>query len=460
MSTVLYLGRSDRRIEAWARAHARFLAGVGGRVVFVALYGDNYIDGNFRFINCHSIREQKSIQEIQAVIPVSINRALACDRSLTDYSHSTSYHSYSRYSSAQIETLAAALGTGVLSVIDEVDYCVDGLFDNFITPLAFEIAASRGKKFYLIRTWHFWHDRFHLVDAPGYTSSLVDDYYRRYLRRLPEAAVPRVLREFLVARFRPGAFANEDWRFRLRIVRDKIQSYERPALRNLIRRRWSRFIGPLFARGLRFLAHANRPHRYIVFALHVMPEASILGTDPEIADQFSLIRRLSMNVPAGVQILCKAHPGDRFGRDLEIGFLKRLCTLHNVALVPANENIGSFFSDPRCLAVATINGSVAIESIMESKPCFLFGKGIFAAANCFLKPSSDQEFFEQVSALVAGTYRLDLRSFAAMVLALKRGSIEFAMSLRTPGTWLELYSSFVPAIHRYHLRFAKRKLAR
>jgi hypothetical protein len=456
MRTVLFLGKSDRRIETWARAHAALLAPSGGKVIFVAPYGENYVDGNFVFVNCFSTPRILSLEELQRLAHMSLNRALACDRSLTDYSSSTSYGSYSRYTPAQIEELLHAVGNTIAKHIREVDYCIDGLFDNFITPLAFFFAQSFGVKMYLIRLWHYWHDRFHLVDLPGYCSAAVNRYYGRYLERLRPEMYPRIEREFLAAKFRIGAFAHEGLGLRAQIVRDKWLSYERPALRNFLRRRLSRIVGSVWARGLRFTPQAARPTRYVVFALHVMPEASILGTDPEIADQFSLIRRLSLNLPAGVQILCKAHPGDRFGRDIEIGLARRLCSLHNVSLVPETEGIGSFLDDEHCLAVATINGSVALEAVMSDKPCFLFGKGLFAIADCFLSPKTDQEFFEQLRALVERRYTIDKIALGAIILSMKRASIAGTLSLKNPGTWLHFYSSLLPAIHDYHERTARR----
>ena len=75
------------------------------------------------------------------------------------------------------------------------------------------------------------------------------------------------------------------------------------------------------------------------------------------------------------------------------------------------------------------------------------------SANCH-----GQQFFEQVMSLVSGKYRIDQRAFAAIVLAMRRGAIKGDRSWAEPASWLEYYSSLIPAIHRYHLRFGKRKI--
>lgn len=454
---VLFLGKSDRRIEAWAKHHARLIRGEPGRVIFLAPYGHNYTEDNFVFVNCFTVPLSRTVEELQRRVSVSINRALACDRSLTDYTFSSDHGRYSAYSPEQIERLVAATANALLEYMPHIEYCIDGLFDNFVSPLAFQVARDSGVKYYIARLWQYWDTRFHLVDGPGYVSSLVDDFYPRYYARLRPSMYSRVFTEFQRARFHPAPYANQGWRLRLRVVWDKMNSYERPSVRNFLRRRLSRIVGPVAAKTLRFVPATQRPERYILFALHVMPEAAILGTDPEWADQFSLIRRMSLNVPLGVRILCKAHPGDVFGRDLEIGFLRRLCTLHNVALVPESERIDSFIGDPRCLAIATINGSVAVESVLGGKPCFLFGQGLFAIANCFLKPRTDQQFFEHVMSIMAGRYSIDKGALAAIILSMKRATIPGTKSLQSPGTWLEFFQSLLPAIHQFHKRSRRRR---
>src|SRR5205807_6219616 len=106
MGSVLFLGRSDRGMVEWAKEHARIIRGDGGRVLFLSLYGAGYHEDNFTFINCFNVPLKRSVDEVQQRIPVSINRAIACDRSLTDYTWSSPYGSYSRYSEEQIEELA------------------------------------------------------------------------------------------------------------------------------------------------------------------------------------------------------------------------------------------------------------------------------------------------------------------------------------------------------------------
>lgn len=447
---VLLFGKSDRRLEEWAQAHAKVVQADGLRVVFLALYGENYTSDNFEFVNCHTLPLTLSLEGIQGELNESINRALACDRSLTDYTFSASHRRYSRYSEMEIERLVRVVGNALMRYVPHAEYCLEGLFDNFIAPFAFQIARRYGVKFYMIRLWQYWDGCFHIADSPGYASSVVNGFYERYYRRVRPGMYARVAAEFAAERFSAAAFDDGGVRFWAQIVWDKLRSYERPSLRNALSRRIRRLAGRFRGRTLKIRSMSERPDKYIVFALHVMPEASILGTNPEVADQFSVLRRMSLNVPLGVHILCKPHPGDRYGVDLEMEFLRSLCSLHNVSLTPEKETIGTFLSDERCLAVATINGSVALEAVMADKPCFLFGDGLFSIADCFLKPNGDKELFEQVQAVLQERYCVDKAAVTAIILSMKRALVKGGRSQKAPGAWLDFYASLLPAIHGHH----------
>src|SRR6185437_2362926 len=194
------------------------------------------------------------------------------------------------------------LGNALMRYVPHAEYCLEGLFDNFVAPFAFQIARRYGVKFYMIRVWQYWDGYFHVVDSLGYVSSAVNGYYERYYRRISAGICERVAAEFAATRFSPAPY-RDGLLLRARIVWDKLRSYERPALRNLLSRRVRRVTGRIWSRTLKVTRMRERPERYILFALHVMPEASILGTNPEIAAQFSLLRRMSLNVPMGVHIL-------------------------------------------------------------------------------------------------------------------------------------------------------------
>lgn len=449
---VLFFGKSDRRLEQWARRHAAFLADSGGRVTFVAPYGTSFVDGNFEFVSTKSIPRVHGLQAIQDRMGRSIWRALACDRTLTDYTSQRRYACYSRYDSEEIEELVTEVGNALLQILPTVDYCIEGLFDNFVAPLAWALARDHGVPLYSIRLWHYWDKGFHIVDGDGYTSSLVDRDYDRFYRQADEREFSRIRQSLVDAKFRIGAFDSEGWRLRAQIVSDRLRSYEKPSVRNWIWRKVARTAGSLWSRLQPKIRMSDVPDQYLVFALHVMPEASILGTDPQYADQVSLVRRLSLNLPAGMRLLCKVHPGDRFGVQINLAAAQSLAAIANVELVDERVGIKEFLEDPRCLGIVTINGSVAIEAVMAGKACFLYGKGIFGGASCFLRPTSDDEFFEYVRMLARGGYVPDERGLCSMIQALQANLIQGTRSLARPGTWLDFYSSLLPAIHEFHLR--------
>src|SRR3982074_3611349 len=72
--------------------------------------------------------------------------------------------------------------------------------------------------------------------------------------------------------------------------------------------------------------------KFVLFPLHVTPEATLLGSVPELADQFALIKNLSMNLPVGTLLYVKERPHQQVGLGLDYGFYRRVLSLPNVKL--------------------------------------------------------------------------------------------------------------------------------
>ena len=70
-----------------------------------------------------------------------------------------------------------------------------------------------------------------------------------------------------------------------------------------------------------------RDEPFVIYPLNTSPEAALLGSYPELADQFSLIKNISMNLPYGVKLYVKEHPLAHLGLGLDFGFYRRLSAL-------------------------------------------------------------------------------------------------------------------------------------
>src|SRR5207248_2167707 len=115
--------------------------------------------------------------------------------------------------------------------------------------------------------------------------------------------------------------------------------------------------------------------------------------EPELADQFSLLKNISMNLPFGVRLYVKEHPAQFLGNGLNYGFYRRLTALSNVRYYRADAPLKELVSHRRCLGVAVINGTVGLEAAMNRKPVFVFGRALYGAGDCFFKPQSFDEFY-------------------------------------------------------------------
>lgn len=113
--------------------------------------------------------------------------------------------------------------------------------------------------------------------------------------------------------------------------------------------------------------------KYIYFPLHLQPECTTTPMGGIYQDQLLAIEQLSQLLPQNWKILVKENP--RQGpshRDSE--FFIRLALIKNVIPV---RNIDTHLLLSDAVIVATITGSVAMESVASGKPVIIFGNSYF-----------------------------------------------------------------------------------
>jgi len=205
---------------------------------------------------------------------------------------------------------------------------------------------------------------------------------------------------------------------RIRQVLIRQKSYEPLSLRNWIVRKISKAWSATLIRAIIPRCLEPRDEPFVVYPLHIQPEASLLGTHPELADQFGLIKNISMNLPYGVKLYVKEHPYADLGLGLDYDFYRRLTALPNVRIFYGNARLDKLIEHPRFLAVAALSGTVCLDAAIKRKPVFIFGRAIFAAADCFLKPKNFEDFYAQLMSIRRGEFRFNERALYAMLNAL------------------------------------------
>lgn len=115
---------------------------------------------------------------------------------------------------------------------------------------------------------------------------------------------------------------------------------------------------------------------YVILFLHLQPERSTVPEGGIFAQQWLIVQMLSAAcVPEGWNVYVKEHPSTfMVGPKLYRGkwFYNGLKLLPNVSLVSTSVDSGSLLENSK--AVATVTGSVGIESVTKGIPALLFGE--------------------------------------------------------------------------------------
>lgn len=113
----------------------------------------------------------------------------------------------------------------------------------------------------------------------------------------------------------------------------------------------------------------------IVMFLHFQPERTSLPEGKNYSQQWIIIRALSLAMPEGWVLLVKEHPSTFTGRyDVRYRNPKiyhDISSLPNVSLVPIERDTFELIDNAK--AIATITGTVGVQSLIRGVPVLVFG---------------------------------------------------------------------------------------
>jgi Capsule polysaccharide biosynthesis protein len=454
MINVLFLDRSNPDFLNWIHEFSRVIGDSGVRLLFLTDKEASIIHGNLEIINVNDVPQRLNLTDLQEKYSFSIYRTIVPERAFVDYSSFRRSQCYSRLTMEEIELKVRPYYNALDYVIRErADLVLDGLADNFMTAAAGSISQYYCKPFRMIFVYYWWNDGVLMVDRNDQTSSSVDQDYEKFYanpKLVDRAKIDKLFSKKKLTLAYSGLAGNYPLKKRLAQIANRFKSYEPPSFMNWMIRRFGRLSSRMLISSF-IKRHKVRPDtgKFLLFPLHVSPEASLLGSCPELADQFSLIKNISINLPFGVSLYVKEHPHQMVGDSLDFEFYRRLNSLPNVKYFTDDACLDSLLKDTDCIAVATINGTVGIEAALIKKPVFVFGQAIYGAADCFLKPRDFSEFRIAVMEILKGRYTFDDDALYAILMALDNSVIRADINLNDQHSWEAVSLATIPIYQNF-----------
>lgn len=159
--------------------------------------------------------------------------------------------------------------------------------------------------------------------------------------------------------------------------------------------------------------------KYVIFFLHLQPEATTLPQGGVFVEQELMIQLLAAALEKrGVHLYVKEHFVQPY-RDKR--FYDELCHTRNVRLIHSDKDSKELARNS--MATASCNGTILLESIFNGKPTFIFGETGFEKAPGVFKIGSPQECEQVMAQIESGVYRIDQHDVRAYLKAFAKNSI-------------------------------------
>jgi len=411
-------------------------------------------------LNIADVPQRRSLRELQAEYPFSLHKTLVPERALFDYSSFRRSECYSRLSEEEIaDRIEPYANAFDFAIRERADLVMEWVPDCFIPAMAGRIAAYYDKPFRMFLPHYWWKDGGTFLDRMDSTSSEVDEHYSRFYAH-PELCDRERLDKVFGTKQILYRFSSSEMytlAMRARVVINRLSSYEPPSVLHWLVRRSRKVLSSGRIRTMIPRLKRVNEDPFVLYPLHQTPEASMLGASPELADQFSLIKNISMNLPYGVKLYVKEHPSQVLGTGIDFDFYRRLHSLPNVRILRAEVRLDEVLDHPSFIAVAVINGTAAFEAAQKRKPAFVFGRATFSVADCFLKPANFEEFYTQLLTITRGEFHFDERALYAILNAYDAAVVHADVDFTACRTADQLMLAFPPIFRNFVLarRWAK-----
>jgi len=145
---------------------------------------------------------------------------------------------------------------------------------------------------------------------------------------------------------------------------------------------------PLF----KLFDQVNLSDKYILFPLHLQPEASTLILSKFYVNQLEVIRNISKVLPTDANLYVKEHPA-AYGRH-NIGFYRHLLEIHNVKLVAPDVDTKKMIVNSK--GVIVLSGTMGWEAMLLGVPVYVLGNVFYENFKNIIKVSGFQELGNKI----------------------------------------------------------------
>jgi len=415
---------------------------------------------NIQIQNIYDIQQYLSLNQLQQKLSFSLHKRIAVERAFFNYSCFRKNQCYSRLSYEQIEkNITPYVNALDFSIRQNCDLIIDWFPDNFLSSIASKFAEFYHKKFAAFFPHYWWQDGALVVDRPDMTSSIMEKNYKKIYKKGLTKFNEKALTIYKTKKSLFYFNSSQTYHFkdRIKLFLNRQFGYQPFSIIHFISRKVSQKISfGLIKNFIKFKKDLNINEKFVLYPMHISPEASILGTTPELADQFSLIKNISLNLPVNVKLYVKQHPFEHVGLGFDFMFYRRISSLQNVCLIHKSVNIEKLFKHPRFLALSILAGTAALDAALQQKPVFVFGKTYFSFAHCFIKPLNFDHFFEDLQKISRNKFKFNIHSLKALLISIDksvvRANVDFInqnnmkdLSMQLPKIWYQ----YIKNINKY-----------